>query len=306
MKLLQCLSVLASSALLARSVLASPAASPRLPDTKNTQATASKREENQENEKKEDKPSDPRYFHEPGGNMYLNHYDHMMRSYLIFFHEKNLETWIAHGSLLGWWWNGKMLPWDWDIDTQVPDQTLYYLGENYNQTTYQYRAAGEAKIRNYLIDVNPHFREREHGDGANFIDARWIDMDNGLYIDITGLSELDPATKPGVWSCKNFHDYRTADIYPLRDTFFEGVPARIPYAYDKVLLDEYHEKALVVTDFEGHRWDATRREWLRVQDQAVTPRHDGPHLGSKALRRRAAPEQQQQQQQQHSPAEKAT
>ena len=31
---------------------------------------------------------------------------HMVRAYLKFFHEKGLETWIAHGTLLGWWWNG--------------------------------------------------------------------------------------------------------------------------------------------------------------------------------------------------------
>ena len=31
---------------------------------------------------------------------------HMVRAYLSFFQEKGLETWIAHGTLLGWWWNG--------------------------------------------------------------------------------------------------------------------------------------------------------------------------------------------------------
>jgi hypothetical protein len=31
-----------------------------------------------------------------------------MRSYLLFFAEKGLETWIAHGTLLGWWWNGQV------------------------------------------------------------------------------------------------------------------------------------------------------------------------------------------------------
>lgn len=33
---------------------------------------------------------------------------HLMRSYLLFFQEKGLETWIAHGTLLGWWWNGQV------------------------------------------------------------------------------------------------------------------------------------------------------------------------------------------------------
>lgn len=33
---------------------------------------------------------------------------HMVRAYLSFFRERKLETWIAHGTLLGWWWNGKV------------------------------------------------------------------------------------------------------------------------------------------------------------------------------------------------------
>lgn len=68
----------------------------------------------------------PKYFHEPGGNDLANHYDsryehgilsyedkqdtqvHMMRAYLDFFKKNNIETWLAHGTLLGWWWNGKV------------------------------------------------------------------------------------------------------------------------------------------------------------------------------------------------------
>jgi hypothetical protein len=33
---------------------------------------------------------------------------HMVRAYLTTFREKGIETWIAHGTLLGWWWNGKV------------------------------------------------------------------------------------------------------------------------------------------------------------------------------------------------------
>lgn len=68
-----------------------------------------------------------KYFHEPGNDDILGHYDtrfftepvpdkersetmtHMIRAYLNFFNERGLETWIAHGTLLGWWWNGKVL-----------------------------------------------------------------------------------------------------------------------------------------------------------------------------------------------------
>ena len=67
-----------------------------------------------------------KYFHEPGNTDLLGHYDtrfykgllkyedkrdtqvHMIRAYLNTFREKGIETWIAHGTLLGWWWNGKV------------------------------------------------------------------------------------------------------------------------------------------------------------------------------------------------------
>ncbi len=41
-------------------------------------------------------------------------------------------------------------------------------------------------------------------------------------------------------------------IFPLRDTFFEGTPAKIPFAYKEVLEAEYKKKALTVTDYEGY------------------------------------------------------
>lgn len=72
-----------------------------------------------------------KYFHEPvgheqGADDRLGHYDvryfhgmvseeeraeslhHMVIAYLDFFRLNKLETWIAHGTLLGWWWNGEV------------------------------------------------------------------------------------------------------------------------------------------------------------------------------------------------------
>jgi hypothetical protein len=216
---------------------------------------------------------DTKYFHEPGFDDSLGHYDvryyrgepvsyeeksdslhHLIRSYLISFRERNIETWIAHGTLLGWWWNGKIMPWDWDLDVQVSGWTLTWLGENLNMTMHNYTFVaddGSEVQREYLLDVNPNHIERVRGDGQNVIDARWIDVRNGLFIDITGLSETNPSTQPGVWSCKNLHRYRTRDLYPLRETIFEGVPASVPYSFDRILTQEYSERALTKTFHEG-------------------------------------------------------
>ena len=151
-----------------------------------------------------------------------------------------------------------MLPWDWDIDTQVSGPTLMFLGQHFNGSIYEYNSADSdpdlqpVVERQYLLDVNPAIIERDRGNGDNVIDARWIDLRNGLYIDVTGLSETEPLDYPGVWSCKNYHHYRTTDLYPMRETVFEGVITKVPYAYDRILAEEYQEKALVVTDYEGY------------------------------------------------------
>ena len=167
-----------------------------------------------------------------------------------------------------------MLPWDWDIDTQVSDSTLAYMAEHYNNTYFQYNSSAVyAKNdhdanqfeRKYLLDVNPWQLERDRGQGMNIIDARWIDTETGLYIDVTGLSEVHPDTQPGILSCKNWHRYRINELYPLRKSTYEGVPAYIPYEYLRILEEEYNKKALTQTQFHGHHWDPEKAEWIRGQ-----------------------------------------
>ena len=129
------------------------------------------------------------------------------------------------------------------------------MADNFNKTLHKYtttiRKDQQPTTTTYLLDVNPHCMERENGNGMNIIDARWINIDNGLYIDITGLSELHPKEYPGIVSCKNWHDYNVKDLYPLRDTEYEGVAAKVPAAYATLLVEEYGEKSLIVADYEG-------------------------------------------------------
>lgn len=171
------------------------------------------------------------------------------------------------------------------MDTQVTSATLNYLGENHNRSMHKYESEDGQTKREYLLDVNPWIWERERGDGMNVIDARWIDIRNGLFIDITGLSETHPDTMPGVWSCKNYHRYKTTDLYPMRETVFEGVVAKVPYSYDRILIDEYQEKALIVTDYEGYV--LTKRPRVKHQTNILTVTHGTPcrRNGSRPKRR---------------------
>jgi hypothetical protein len=160
--------------------------------------------------------------------------------------------------------------------------TLQVVGKKYNLTRHKYTSDDGTIEREYLLDVNPWIWQRVRGDGQNIIDARWIDVRNGLFIDITGIAETDPKN-PGVHNCKNYHRYRPEDIWPLRDTTFEGVPAKIPYNFDPILVKEYGYKALVVTEYEGsvsnamnhfhsltvhcsHRWNVQKKAWESAPD----------------------------------------
>ena len=166
-----------------------------------------------------------------------------------------------------------MLPWDGDIDTQISIATLEHLSDIHNNTMYSYtsqdskinpKAKKEASIsRQYHLDVNPAIYTRYRNKGENVIDARWIDVRNGLYIDITAVAETEPKNAPGIWACKNYHRYKTRDLWPMRESIYEGVVAKVPYAYESILSEEYGEKALVLDEYEGHMWDSVDHVWAK-------------------------------------------
>lgn len=259
-----------------------------------------------------------KYFHEPGGGLELGHYDarffrgqvpyeehravlrHLIRSYLTTMRELRAETWLAHGTLLGWWWNGQVMPWDYDLDVQVTMTTLHYLDKHFNRTlhTYTYQdnttattvtlnddddsntknatttttttatTTQQLKTNQYLLDINPYYAEPGRQDGRNVIDARWVDTSNGMFIDITALMEQRFAdtlsAAPGIWSCKNYHHYPTTDLWPLRRSEFEGVPAHVPFGFDPILRGEYGSQSMTATLWQGHQWQPALKEWVRI------------------------------------------
>ncbi|RFU32722.1 hypothetical protein B7463_g3618, partial [Scytalidium lignicola] len=224
-----------------------------------------------------------KYFHE---SIFSAHYDgrfadrslstedqklalkNLMQTYLATCKEIGVETWLMHGTLLGWWWNRKILPWDSDNDVQMTETSMHYLASYYNMTTYHYRTVRMPQGRTYLLEVNPHYLNSKQTDNLNVIDARWIDTTSGLFIDITTAryNHTHPAGK-GMLSCKDGHEYRDTYIFPLRDTDFEGAPAKIPWGYKDLLLSEYTERALTNRHFHEHTFDIEKREWIPVNPE---------------------------------------
>lgn len=182
----------------------------------------------------------------------------LVRAWLDFTSREGIITWLAHGTLLGWYWNGQSLPWDFDGDVQMPVREFDRFARVYNQSL----IIDETGNRFY-VDVGPAYVERLRGNGKNVIDARFIDVDSGMYIDITALAYAEQNEK---FHCKNWHRYTLESVSPLRRTLFEGKTAYIPNNFVDILTTEYKNDPLGNTRFEGRLWNPYLRLWVQ-QDQ---------------------------------------
>ncbi len=134
----------------------------------------------------------------------------------------------------------------------------------YNMTVYPFRFPDnpDGQTNEYLLKINSSYTERaiDHHNNDD-IDARWVDMTNGAYIDITAVHLLDPHiqvnNKPLFWQTKEGHLYEDVQLYPLRCIVFEGVPTYVPHEAETLCAKEYSENALTLDMFNGNHLDST-------------------------------------------------
>lgn len=131
----------------------------------------------------------------------------LIRNWLKFARANGLITWIAHGSAYGHLYNGQKFPWDNDYDVQMPIKHLHLLSRYFNQSLIlEDPREGNGK---FLLDVGDSITVRTPGNGRNCIDARFIDIDSGLYVDITGISV---SSSPMHSNFKSFYDVRAPSV----------------------------------------------------------------------------------------------
>lgn len=263
----------------------------------------------------------PKYFHEPrvddnkiGGSHYdwrffnireidneykrISNLNRIIRAWLRFTNNAEIDTWIAHGSLLGYSFNGFMLPWDYDHDVQVTSKSMWKMAKYYNQsliidcTTDDQFSSGYGQ---YLLDISSNFFNRTNDNGNNAIDARFIDIHTGMYIDITQLSDVENKEHvlkhdlkkmhkvlkaefyrllkgkkisidqiiedDDLIGCKNHHFYGLEELSELEKEVFEGEYSYIPSNYAKI-LDREFPKRKTSWKHEGYTWRSGLGMWV--------------------------------------------
>jgi phosphorylcholine metabolism protein LicD len=93
------------------------------------------------------------------------------------FNKIDIPCIIMHGSLIGWYFGQKMLPWDDDIDIVILEEHREKL-----KTLHGYQ---NNKV---LIEINPVIDTIQR-DPSNIIEARIICKNTGVFIDVTNLSK---------------------------------------------------------------------------------------------------------------------
>ena len=104
----------------------------------------------------------------------------------------------------------QILPWDSDVDVQMTVDTLSFLASYYNMSVFHYHLPHIPQGRDYLFEINPGFATEGQFDQLNMIDARWIDTETGLFIDVTTVRPNQTARALGVdgaLKCKDRHSY---------------------------------------------------------------------------------------------------
>lgn len=205
--------------------------------------------------------------------------DRLLRNWFRFAKNKGIVSWIAHGPLLSWYWNGLMFPYDIDIDIQMPSSELNRLAKFYNQSLVVEEI--EEGFGKYFIDCSTFLHHRDKAVKDNYIDARFIDIDTGTYIDITGIgknneqlpleyksyvrNKVNSGEEVELYMDRRKHWLTFEQINPLHYSMISGVPTFIPNDIMTMLNKEY-QKGTKLYYYQGYYFVPILRLWLQEKD----------------------------------------
>ncbi|SCV02191.1 LANO_0F15852g1_1 [Lachancea nothofagi CBS 11611] len=184
----------------------------------------------------------------------------LTRCWHLFAESQNYTSWLAHDSLYAYLYTGSQFPWSTTQVVQMPVNDLHLLAQYFNQSLI-IESPLEGNGR-FFIDVQPFIASRNHEDDLNNVDARFIDVDSGLYIDILGVGysantlenrrlksqyerklagavSLAAGNKEiGIISERSGKNFLITDLLPLRLSKYHGLPVNVPCHTLTIVKDE--------------------------------------------------------------------
>jgi hypothetical protein len=139
---------------------------------------------------------------------------------------------LCYGALIGYYMNRQFLPWDTDIDMLV-------IGDDNISKLVKYHGW---ETEDFLFEVHPHVYRRKTYQTwwsnltSNFIDARFICKQTGMYIDFL-FHYLDPTTH--TYKARDYNEYTSDDLLPLQNATFYNRPVWLPHRIERVLAKRY-------------------------------------------------------------------
>jgi phosphorylcholine metabolism protein LicD len=182
---------------------------------------------------------DKRYFRRVYSHKKIQDKLRIMYCVLIQFLDKyNVKCWLGFGTLLGYYRDKDIIPWDDDIDVSMMFDDLFKLPKQ------------ETLDNTYLWEVNPNVKPFKR-DRNNTVSARLICMKTGIFVDVfANYIHGDKITD----SEKN--TWKVKDVFPLIETDFLGCSAYIPNNIKQVLIDYYGDISIPkskMKEYQGYK-----------------------------------------------------
>lgn len=203
----------------------------------------------------------------------------MMRAWLRFSTNQNINSWLSHETLLGCSLNGFTLPWNYKHEVQITATDMWKLAKYFGQSLVVDVTLDDPfsiGYGQYFLDISPSFFDSKNKNGKNTVDARFIDIHSGMYIEISALVRVfDEAytlkqalpkadvslqdefgrmlshynvdghklvEDGAVVGSKSLHFYNMDEVNHLERVVFEGEYGYIPSEHKRVLEREYSHR----------------------------------------------------------------
>lgn len=164
---------------------------------------------------------DKRYFTHKHSRKQIQDRLRIMFCVLMKFLESyKIKCWLGFGTLLGYYRDKDIIPWDDDIDVNIMYGDLFILPTKHS-------------MNGYIWEVNPYSRPYKH-DGRNSVSARLICIKTGIFIDVfSNYIDMGKVIDSGN------NKWDVIDVFPIIKTSFLGCETYIPNNIKQVLIDYY-------------------------------------------------------------------